>query len=766
MRLFIAEKPSLGKAIARGLGGGHTENGHIRCGDDCVTWCFGHLLEPAWPEAYAPEYAQWRREHLPIIPSSWKYVVKQKAAAQLKLIGKLLRDADAVVNAGDPDREGQLLVDEVLEHFAYRGPVFRIWLPSLDDKSVRIALNDIRDNAPNAPLRDAARARMLADWLVGMNATRALTISGRESGRAEVLSLGRVQTPTLALVVGRDREIASFTPSNYFMLRVGLAHASGNFSAVFVPTETQGGLDDAGRLVDISQAASIIEQVNGAQGTILESLREKKSTPAPLPHSLSSLQKAASSRFGMSAKRVLDTAQSLYEKKLTTYPRTDCRYLPEEQFEAAAGVLKALAAIPGLEQCAGKADGKRKSAVWNTRKVTAHHAIVPTGECPEQLSGDERSLFLLIATSFCLQFHPPMRHESQKIVVALGDTRWEATGRRLLEAGWTAFAREQEDEDAQEQPLLPLVEQGDGVRCDTAESVRKKTAPPSRFTEGSLIEAMANVHRFVDDAGAKGILRENEGIGTEATRAGILETLKRRKYLVNQGKALVSTRLAGQVIDAVPQALKDPVTTAHWESRLKAIAEGTDSLDAFMADQTTILPTLLAPLLSGEIVIKVDGPVFPCPVCGKPLQKSANERGPFWRCLRADLHPEGKPVHLPDDRGRPGERRAPALTEFACETCGKPLRHVTGEKNGRRYDFFACSDKECGATFDNVDGKPVPRKAAQDSGFVCPDCGKPLRRQSRVSRRTGKAFTVYNCSGYPRCKASFFENNGKPDFGN
>ena len=278
---------------------------------------------------------------------------------------------------------------------------------------------------------------------------------------------------------------------------------------------------------------------------------------------------------------------------------------------------------------------------------------------------------------------------------------------------------------------------------------------------------MANVHRFVDaDADTKGILRENEGIGTEATRAGILETLKARKYLVSQGKALVSTRLAGQVIDAVPQALKDPVTTARWESRLKAIADGTDSLDAFMADQTAILPALLAPLLSGEIVIKVDGPVFPCPACGKPLQKSSNERGPFWRCLRADLHPDGKPVHLPDDRGRPGERRAPALTEFACETCGKPLRHVTGEKNGRRYDFFSCSDKAYGATFDNVDGKPVPRKVAQDSGFVCPNCGKPLRKQSRVSRRTGKAFTVYNCSGYPRCKASFFEKNGKPDFGN
>ena len=681
MRLFIAEKPSLGKAIARGLGGGHTENGHIRCGDDCVTWCFGHLLEPAWPEAYAPEYAQWRREHLPIIPSSWKYVVKQKAAAQLKLIGKLLRDADAVVNAGDPDREGQLLVDEVLEHFAYRGPVFRIWLPSLDDKSVRIALNDIRDNAPNAPLRDAARARMLADWLVGMNATRALTISGRESGRAEVLSLGRVQTPTLALVVGRDREIASFTPSDYFMLRVGLAHASGNFSAVFVPSETQGGLDDAGRLVDISQAASIIEQVNGAQGTILESLREKKSTPAPLPHSLSSLQKAASSRFGMSAKRVLDTAQSLYEKKLTTYPRTDCRYLPEEQLEAAAGVLKALAAIPGLEQCAGKADGKRKSAVWNTRKVTAHHAIVPTGECPEQLSGDERSLFLLIATSFCLQFHPPMRHESQQIVVALGDTRWEATGRRLLEAGWTAFAREQEDEDAQEQPLLPLVEQGDGVRCDTAESVRKKTAPPSRFTEGSLIEAMANVHRHVRDARAKATLRDSKGIGTEATRANIIETLKERGYLAVEKKSLVSTPLGREVIDLTPPALKDPVTTAVWEERLESIAQGKESLESFLEEQKRVLPELLAPILERK-----QNPLYPCPDCGAALlrRKSKRDGSWFWSC---SAYPACKRL-LPDDKGKPGAPRArPVLSEHVCPVCGKALILRTGAKG----EFFGCS---------------------------------------------------------------------------
>ena len=265
MRLFIAEKPNLGKAIARGLGGGRTEQGCIRCGDNIVTWCFGHLLEPAYPEAYCPEYAQWRREHLPIIPSSWKYVVKRTSKAQLDTIGKLLRDAASVVHAGDPDREGQLLVDEVLEHFRYRGPVFRIWLPSLDDRSVSIALGNITDNAANAPLLDAARARMMADWLVGINATRALTITGRENGRTEVLSLGRVQTPTLALVVARDREIAHFKPSDYFVLRASIIHPHGECSVTFVPSDSQDGLDSSGRLVDLAQVAAVLESVNGKE---------------------------------------------------------------------------------------------------------------------------------------------------------------------------------------------------------------------------------------------------------------------------------------------------------------------------------------------------------------------------------------------------------------------------------------------------------------------------------------------------------------------
>ena len=682
MRLFIAEKPNLGKAIARGLGGGRTEQGCIRCGDNIVTWCFGHLLEPAYPEAYCPEYAQWRREHLPIIPSSWKYVVKRTSKAQLDTIGKLLRDATSVVHAGDPDREGQLLVDEVLEHFRYRGPVFRIWLPSLDDRSVSIALGNITDNAANAPLRDAARARMMADWLVGINATRALTITGRKNGRTEVLSLGRVQTPTLALVVARDREIAHFKPSDYFVLRASIIHPHGECSVTFVPSDSQDGLDSSGRLVDLAQVAAVLESVNGKEGTVLESLREKKTRPAPLPHCLSSLQKSASARLGMSAKRVLDVAQSLYEKKLTTYPRTDCRYLPEEQHGEAASILSRLAGVSGLEQLAGKADSRLKSTVWNTKKITAHHAIIPTGEPAESLAGEERALFLLIATAYCLQFHPPMRYEAQKIAVALGDTRWEASGRRLLEAGWTALSRDDDDSDEQEQELLPLMEQGDAVRCRNAESVRKKTSPPSRFSEGSLIDAMAHVHLLVKDGQAKATLKESKGLGTEATRANIIETLKERGYLVAEKKSIVSTPLGQEIIDLTPPALKDPITTAAWEDQLEAIAQGKGNLDAFLSEQKRLLPTLLAPILERKA-----SPAHVCPDCGAALQRRKRKKDGswFWSC---SAYPDCKTI-LPDDNGKPGSPRPkPTLSEHACKACGKPLVLRSSAKG----KFYGCSD--------------------------------------------------------------------------
>lgn len=685
MRLFIAEKPSLGRAIAAELGVTKNNPTFQICGSDAVTWCFGHILEQYDPQDYNDNLRTWRRRDLPIIPKEWKLRPKESALTQLQVINHLLSEAEMVVHTGDPDREGQLLVDEVLEHFNYHGPVQRIWLASLDSRSIQKALATLKDNRDYAPLRDAARARSQADWLIGMNATRAMTIFGRETGHTDgVLSLGRVQTPTLALVVNRDREIAAFTPIDYLVLQATLQHDAGTFSAIFKPSETQPGLDASGRLVDFTQVAAVLERVNGVEGVVTESLRENKSKAAPLPYSLSSLQKAASSKLGMTAQQVLDTAQALYEKKLTTYPRTDCRYLPAEQFQDAARIITSLAGVSSLESVTARADTSLRGPVWDTAKVTAHHAITPTGEVPDGLKPEERNLYLMIATAYFLQFYPPMSYEAQKIFVSINDTTWEARGRLILEPGWTGVAAE-EDEDAKKkepEQSLPPVSSDTPVTCTDVETLKKKTTPPSRLSEGSLIEAMANIHKFVSDTSTKATLKENEGIGTEATRAGIIETLKNRGFIVASGKSLVSTPLGQSLIDMTPDTLRDPVTTAQWEQRLEAISRGETSLEDFMHEQYAALPLLLNPVLSTPAGLQPGA--FPCPKCGKTMRKRPDKKygGFFWACSDPDCR-----SFLPDADGKPGKPkpRAPRIvTEFVCPDCGKPLLLKNGTSKGGR----------------------------------------------------------------------------------
>ncbi len=765
MRLFIAEKPSLGRAIAAELGVTQNNPTFQICGSDTVTWCFGHILEQYDPQDYDDNLRIWRRRDLPIIPKEWKLRPKESAFTQLQVINHLLSEAEMVVHAGDPDREGQLLVDEVLEHFRYTGPVQRIWLASLDSRSIQKALATLKDNRDYANLRDSARARSQADWLVGLNATRALSIRGRESGREGILSLGRVQTPTLALVVTRDRQIAAFQPIDYLILQATLRHETGTFTATFAPMETQTGLDNEGRLVDPAVAQGIVEAVRGRDGLIVEMSREKKKKAVPLPHCLSSLQKAASSKLGMTAQQVLDTAQALYEKKLTTYPRTDCRYLPVEQFSDAGRIIPALSDIPGLELVTAKADVSLKGPVWDTKKVTAHHAIIPTGEIPQGLSNEQTALYLMIATGYCLQFYPPMQYEAQKIRATIAETAWEARGRLVLDAGWTGFAAEEDEDDAKkkEEQALPPVNKGDAVTCAHVETVKKKTSPPSRFSEGSLIEAMANVHRFVNEASAKATLKDNEGIGTEATRANILETLKKRGFIAPSGKSLVSTPLGQEVIDLTPHALRDPVTTAQWEQRLEAIARGESTLDAFMKEQSAALPGLLSSIFNAAPQLMPGA--YPCPTCGKALRRREGKNAGefFWACSDPDCR-----SFLPDVDGKPGAPREKAVpSEFPCPVCGKPLYRK--EKDGAPY--WACFNREGHANGENVflpddngkPGKPKPRAPRIVTEFVCPDCGKPLLLKSGTSK-TGKAWERFDCSGFPTCKSSFWGGNGKPNF--
>ncbi|MBU2818537.1 DNA topoisomerase 3, partial [Acidithiobacillus ferrooxidans] len=580
MKLFIAEKPSLGKAIAQYLPGPHkTGNGCIECdgGNQIVTWAFGHVFEQVEPDYYTPDDVpvtlkgkkKWRWDELPILPGTppageWKLAPKDDARAQIKVIRDLLKKAAAckagsVVNAGDPDREGQLLVDEILDECHWKGPTQRIWLAALDEQSVKKALANLKDNRDYQNLKLSAQARSRADWMMGMNLTRAFTLANKGSG---VVSVGRVQTPTLRLIADRDHAIEHFKPKDFFVPRIQCAKgtaAQGTAAAFWSAWQVReiDGLDGDNQLVDKAVAEKLAAKAKASgKAVVAEYTSKEQQQAAPLGFSLAELQKTCSAKFGMSAKQTLDAAQALYEDhKCATYPRSDCRYLPEEQFGEAGRVLSGLAKLGYADLVTGPAGGigadpGKKSGIWNTAKVTAHHAIIPTGSMTGQLSGDLKKVFDLIVKQYVAQFYPPYVYKATKIVLDCSSEKWVASGQVPVSAGWKAVfgglaagKLSETEDDSEEAPLsLPVLAKGEVLAVTAADVQAKQTKPPARFTDGTLIEAMSNIHKFVEDPEAKKKLKETSGIGTEATRAAILETLLKRGFIERKGKQVISTQ--------------------------------------------------------------------------------------------------------------------------------------------------------------------------------------------------------------------------------
>ena len=474
MILYIAEKPSLGKAIAAQLPGPRKPcRTHIECGGGVVvTWAFGHLYEQAEPDHYLPDTVpkngkgkkKWRLEDLPIIPQEWQKVPKPEAREQLTAIRTLLKSATEVVNAGDPDREGQLLIDEILEAMHWRGPTKRIWLAALDPASVQKALADLKDNSVYRPLRDAAEARARADWLTGMNLTRAYTLKSNGQG---VVSVGRVQTPTLALVVHRDAEIDAFSAVTFYVPVITFRHSNGTYKAAWKAPADAPGLDVEGRLTNLPAAQAIIAAADHQAGTVKAFDTEDASEAPPLPFTLSRLQATASAKHGLSAQDTLNAAQALYEThKLATYPRTDCPYLPESQLADARLVLAAVARVnPSLDGLVKGADMSLKSQAWNDKKITAHHGIIPTTHdqvSVDALSEVERQVYDLIVRAYVCQFYPPHRYTKTVTVTKCAGHEWEARGRTQLAAGWRTVLAGSDKQDTDLQ-TLPLMRVGDQV---------------------------------------------------------------------------------------------------------------------------------------------------------------------------------------------------------------------------------------------------------------------------------------------------------------
>lgn len=640
MRLFLCEKPSQGKDIGRILGATQRGEGCLNGSGVTITWCIGHLVEAAAPEVYDAALKRWSLEQLPIIPQQWRVEVKPKTATQFKVVKALLAKATHLVIATDADREGELIAREIIDLCGYRGPIERLWLSALNDASIRTALGKLRPSSDTLPMYYSALARSRADWLVGMNLSRLFTVLGRQAGYDGVLSVGRVQTPTLKLVVDRDREIAAFKSVPFWAIDVSLSAGGQAFSAQWVPPDDC--TDDAGRCLQQPIAQHAAQQIRAASSAQVVSVEtERVREGPPLLFDLGTLQEVCSKQLGLDVQETLEIAQALYEThKATTYPRSDSGYLPESMFAEVPTVLDSLLKTdPSLRPIMGQLDRSQRSRAWNDGKVTAHHGIIPTLE-PANLSAlseKELAVYRLIRAHYLAQFLP--HHEFDRTVAefSCGQQMLAATGKQVVIKGWRlVLAEPQADEDgdaaARSQVLPPLRE---GLACQVAEVEIKalKTMPPKPYTQGELVKSMKGVARFVTDPRLKQKLKDTTGIGTEATRANIISVLIARGYIVKKGRSIRASDAAFTLIDAVPAAIADPGTTAVWEQALDMIEAGQLTLDVFLSKQTTWISQLIAQYGSMSLSIKLPhGPA--CPQCGAPTRQRTGKSGPFWSCSR------------------------------------------------------------------------------------------------------------------------------------
>ncbi|AVD83844.1 DNA topoisomerase III [Pseudomonas putida] len=641
MRLFICEKPSQARDIARVLQACRRGDGCLKGQNLTVTWCVGHLLETAPPEAYG-DYKRWSLDDLPIIPSRWQLVPKPKVAGQLKVIIQLLRTCSEVVIATDADREGEMIAREILERCQYQGPILRLWLSALDESSIRRALSALRPGEQTLPLYHCALARSRADWLVGINLSRLFTLLGRRAGFDGLLPVGRVQTPTLRLVVERDRAIASFVPQPFWTVDAHLEQDGIRFQARWQPTAAVS--DAVGRCIDENAAQQALRRLTQADSAQIDSVEvERVREGPPLPFDLGTLQEICSAKLGLGAQETLATAQALYEThKATTYPRSDCGYLPESMLDEVPRVLHALAAAaPSLGAVLKEVDPCRRSRAWNSSKVTAHHGIIPTAVTLNltQLSERELAVYTLIRARYLAQFMP--EHEYLKTQAQLHSQADQlvARGKQILARGWKAMINEADgNEPAEPVQRLPTLRESTTVALVDATLNAQRTLPPKAYTEGTLIKAMKTIASQVAEPRLKQKLKESCGLGTEATRAAIIQGLIDHGYLTKKKRSLAASAAAHTLIEAVPPEVADPVMTALWEQALDRIESGQLSVETFLAKQAEWLTRLVRS--NATLTLRPPPSKGPfCPVCRSAMRQRKGRTGSFWSCIR---YPECK----------------------------------------------------------------------------------------------------------------------------
>ena len=697
--LVLTEKPSVAKDIARVLGCKRNGNGCIIGDKYVITWALGHLVTLADPEAYDNKYKTWRMEDLPMLPKKMKLVVIPQTSKQFKAVSALLNSNEfsELVIATDAGREGELVARWIIQKAHFKKPMKRLWISSQTDKAIKEGFANLKPSQQYDSLYRSAQCRAEADWLVGLNISRALTCKHNAQ-----LSAGRVQTPTLAMIVKREDEILKFRPRDYYNVRVYF----NEFSALYKDSKGQAFISD------IESAQRIADEVKGARGTFTEVKKVFRHKAPPAAYDLTELQRDANKKYSYSAKQTLSLMQSLYEThKLLTYPRTDSRYITKDVVPTLPERLKAIAIGPYKDAANAliRSRNIETKYIVNDAKVTDHHAIIPTEQYVDlnRLTRDERNIYDLVVRRFLAVLSPACEYDEVQVKATFGKHNFYAKGKIMRSPGWKAvFNRSDEDEDDDEyEGTLPQINQGAPAFAKDCRVQTKQTKPPARYTEATLLTAMENPTGQVDSGELRDVLKTSGGLGTPATRADIIEKLFDSFCVERRGKEIIPTSKGRQLVSIVPADLKSAELTAKWEQKLSLIAAGKANDRQFIAEMRKYASALVSSVIADTATYRHDNMTREkCPECGKFMLEVNGKKGRMLIC---------------QDRECGYRKSLSVITNARCPECHKKLE-MRGEGDKKAF-YCVCGFREKLSDFE---------KRKQESGAGKRDIAKYMSSQN------------------------------------
>ena len=768
MKLIIAEKPALAEAIKEAAGTDfQRKDGYFENKEYYISWCVGHLLEVMLPD----ENSQWSFENLPLKHQGWNFEVKENTKKQYNIVKTLIDMSDTIINAGDPDEEGQLIVDSILYKegiIDLKGnstkTIKRLLVNDFNTEAIKKELSNLKDNNNYLNLSYMALARALADKTFGYSLTRTYSVKNRQAGNSNIISVGRVQTPMLALIVRREQEIKNHVKSYYYTIKGIWSKIDGNAGLdKFYYQANDNEVDETKKITSEAVANEIIKRLNDNKANAVVSKYETKEEieNVPLPYNLLDLQVDCSKLYNMKADKVMSVTQSLREKhKAITYNRSDCNYLLDETYEQSPAIIACLQNIEDdkLQNIINNANIDIKSKAFNSSKTTAHTAIIPTETKLDfsAFSDDEKKIFLLIANRFVMQFLPPAKYLKHTITINVGSDTLINNHRQLLDAGWKGIISEKEDDETITGGLdYSQIYEGKQLEKIDFISLKEETKPKKLYTTDSFLQDLKRVAVYCKSEKTKQILKEkdkdkageNGGIGTPATRSAIIKTLYDRGYIKDDKKNIVSTDLGRELISLLSDDITYPDITALWHEDIKELNTDMSKLDDFINSVTEFSKGEIDKIKSNETLFKSNAQK--CPNCAGYLvkRKGKDKNSFFWGCSN---YPECK-VSYQDNNGEPD-----IYLSVPCPVCEKGELLKYKGKNGA---YWKCKNPECSKTFNDDKGRPdlsVKEKPVPSEQYRCLECN------SKLVRRNGKNGYFWGCYAYPKCKTTYQDNNGEP----